>query len=69
MGCAPFFAIAIAILIHPIEKNRNRNRTGNRVINLGCKWTISEWGPEKNGFNASALAYLFNWTWGHQILS
>ena len=39
MGCAPIFAIVIAIPIHPKEKNRNRNR--NRVINFRCEWTLS----------------------------
>ena len=35
MGCASISAIMIAITIHPIEKNRNRNhiRNRNRVIN------------------------------------
>ena len=37
MGYAPIFAIAIAIPIHIIEKNRNRNR----VIKLMCDWTIA----------------------------
>ena len=30
-------AVAIAIPIHPIEKNRNRNR----VINIRCEWTFN----------------------------
>ena len=65
------FCNAIAILIHLIGKNRIRNGSSNRVINLRCEWTISEWGwryPEKDGFNASVLAYLFNWTWSNCAL-
>ena len=34
------FAIAIAIPIHPIEKNRNRNHDCKCVINRRCEWTL-----------------------------
>ena len=42
MGCAPIFAIRIAIPIHSIENNCNcyRNRKLIRLINRRCEWTI-----------------------------
>ena len=41
MGCVPIFAIVIAIPIHPIEKNCNRNR--NRVLILRGECTLRQW--------------------------
>ena len=38
MGCVPTFATAIAIPIHPMEKNRNRIR--HRLINHKCEWDL-----------------------------
>ena len=40
MGCAPIFAIAIAIPIHFIEKNHIRICNRNPLINHRCEWTL-----------------------------
>ena len=41
MGCAPISVTAIAIPIHPTEKNHNPNRIRNGEINCRCEWTIN----------------------------
>ena len=45
-GLCTHFTVAVAIPIHPIERNRNRNviHNRNRVINCRCEWTITRVG-------------------------